>query len=272
MLRTISNIYIPTEEELIALSSMADNKEKLYDYVIAKSFEENLWTCYQNNRFSEVPLTMMDNFAFEGDLIILKELKKALIRMYPDILYNYDYLNDAEDMQIAIEEFKNDFNNPDIRYGFDVESFDTKRINLNGFLTYFLERVKINLEASPRYRFEYRTYIKESKEITNGILDCLFNGKFNVSNIGFLETLRNVLYVDPMYLTKLCDEEYVKIYKNSGINVSDVKEFRKRDAITFIDKYVNRNKIDGNIWTRNYNREITDKDLRIKIKKIIKRR
>ena len=93
-----------------------------------------------------------------------------------------------------------------------------------------------------------------------------------MNNIGFLETLRNVLYVDPMYLTKLCDEEYVKIYKNSGINVSDVKEFRKRDAITFIDKYVNRNKIDGNIWTRNYNREIADKDLGIKIKKIIKRR
>lgn len=270
MLKTVNNIYIPTVKELATLNSIMDNKEKLYDYIVVKLFETKLETCYQNNKFSEVPLEMMDILFTESDLVLLKELKKALIKTYPDILYNYDYLGDAEDVQIAIQEFKRNSSKSRSAIDFNVYNANVNALKLDEFLSFILELIKNMLEESPKYRFEYKDYESENDSI--GFFDCIFNGSLNTKNIDSVKTLRNVLYIDPIYLTKLSEDQYKKIYKNSGINISDVKSFQKRDAVTFVNKYVDRNKVDGDIWSRNYDRPITDKDLDVKIKQLIRQR
>ena len=70
MLRKINNIYVPTETEYAELSKIVDNKETMYDYIVAKTFEYDLWSFYHTNRFEEVPIDMYDTFIFEKTKLV----------------------------------------------------------------------------------------------------------------------------------------------------------------------------------------------------------
>lgn len=271
MLREINNIYVPTDEEYVNLGKIVNNKEKMYDYIIAKVFEFDLWHFYQMDRFSDVPINMQESLSFMDDKVVVNELLKALIKLYPEILLNKGTLN-IEQQQLALKELKQNRERENIK---KIASLNVQGFSINEFLDYLLEQIRNNLELLPMYRFEYRRYDASARKGYDNQIDFIFGGNINSQNIKSIKSvqaLQNLLYVDPMYITKVNDEEYQRIYSERQVREDDIPYLKNRDTRFAIDSFVSRYKIDGNVWARNYDKELSDKEYETKCKKLIRQR
>lgn len=271
MLREINNIYVPTSEEYDTLGKIVNNKEKMYDYIIAKYFEFDLWAFYQSDIFRKVPIDMQDSFSRINDKVLTNELLKALIRMYPEILLDKTLLS-IENQQLAIDEIIKNKQNENFK---KIVSLNIQGFSINEFLEYLLEKIKDNLELLPRYRFEYRRYDDDARRGYINQIDFIFGGTINSQNIKSIksvQSLQNLLYVDPMYITKVSDEEYQRIYSERKVREEDIPYLKNRDTRFAIDNFVKRYKIDCNVWARNYDKELSDKEYETKCKKLIRQR
>lgn len=261
MLREINNIYAPTEEEYAALSKIINDKEKMYDYIVAKTFEYDLWGFYQIDRFRDIPIYMYDGFIFESNIALGLEKLKALIKMYPEIALERLPLGE-ENRALAICELTQ--NNHKIRIEeLNCQNFGKKEL---------IEIVKKRLEMSPRYRFEYRRYDAAARLGLNNQIDSIFNGQIDFKNIKNVQMLQSLIYIDPIYITKISDEEYLRIYADSQNSEKDVLHLKSNDATLAIDSFVSRYKFDSNILTRIYNKKLSDKEYKNQCKKLIRQR
>lgn len=241
------NIYFPSKEDLKKLDDIINNEVKIYDYLTIKIFEQILWHGYNTDNLLAVLEAVIESLNQYPDVILRHEIKTALIKMYPEVLINMQCLKDEDEIQLALSM---------------VPSKSTSITDLSAIqfcnpilLKFCLERLKENLEICPRYRFEYRT--KNNKN--DSLLDKIFSLKLDseiLKNID-VETLKCLLYIDPMYVTKITDDDYKKIYENSGYVISDIEYIKRRDAILAIYDYIERYKITGNIWLRNHNENLS---------------
>lgn len=261
MLRGINNIYAPTEEEYAALSKIINDKEKMYDYIVAKTFEYDLWGFYQTDRFRDIPIYMYDGFIFESNIALGLEKLKALVKMYPEIALERLPLGE-ENRALAIYELTQ--NNHKIRIEeLNCQNFGRKEL---------IEIVKKRLEMSPRYRFEYRRYDADARLGLNNQIDSIFRGQIDFKNIKNVQMLQSLIYIDPIYITKISDEEYLRIYDNMKVTQKDIAYLKKIDAILAINSFVSRYKFDSNILTRIYNEKLSDEEYEKQCKKIIRQR
>ena len=261
MLRTINNIYVPTETEYAELSKIVDNKETMYDYIVAKNFEFNLWSLYQTDRFRDIPIYMYDIILFEYDKTLILEMLKALIKMYPEISLERLPLGE-QNKSLALNEILQ-----------NEEKIEKARLNYQPlFRKGILEYLKYKLELSSRYRFEYRRYNYDARLGLDGQIDLVFSGKINSQNIKNSQTLQNLLYIDPIYITKISDEEYQQIYGERKNTDDDILHLKNRDAKLAIDSFVNRYKFETNIWGRNIHKPLDDKEYKNQCKKLTRQR
>lgn len=259
MLRKINNIYVPTETEYAELSKIVDNKETMYDYIVAKTFEYDLWGFYHTNRFEEVPIDMYDTFIFESNIALGLEKLKALVKMYPEIALERLPLGE-ENRALAIYELTQ--NNHKIRIEeLNCQNFGRKEL---------IEIVKKRLEMSPRYRFEYRRYDAAARSGLKNQIDSIFRGEIDFKNIKNVQMLQSLIYIDPIYITKISDEEYLRIYDNMKVTQKDIAYLEKYDAILAINSFVSRYKFDSNILTRIYNEKLSDEGYEKQCKKLIR--
>lgn len=261
MLREINNIYIPTAEEYAALGKIINDKEKMYDYFVAKDFEFNLWSLYQTDRFRDIPIYMYDIILFEHDKALILEMLKALIKMYPEISLERLPLGEQNKSLALNEMLQNE------------EKMEKARLNYQPlFGKGILEYLKYKLELSSRYRFEYRRYNYDARLGLDGQIDLIFSGKINSQNIKNSQNLQNLLYIDPIYITKISDEEYQQIYGDRKIAEDDIPYLKNRDAKLAIDSFVSRYKFETNIWGRNNHKPLDDKEYKNQCKKLIRQR
>lgn len=261
MLREINNIYVPTETEYAELSKIVDNKETMYDYIVAKAFEYDLWSLYHMDRFRDVPIYMYDIILFEYDKELKSEMLKALIKMYPEIALERLLIGE-ENRELAICELTQNDNKIRIEE-LNCQNFGKKEL---------LEIVKKRLEESPRYRFEYRRYGAAARLGLNNQIDSIFRGQIDFKNIVNVQMLQSLIYIDPIYITKISDEEYLRIYANNKVTQKDIAYFKKIDAILAINSFVSRYKFDSNILTRIYNEKLSDEGYEKQCKKLIRQR
>lgn len=248
-----NDIYIPTKKELEYLRTFVSDDKIFYDYLIAKLLEVTMWECYKIDEVDNIPTYVYDNLLVGDNEDLIKEIFKSLIRIYPEMINNdKGYTN-------LIDIFK-----------FDCSTYCTKNL-----FSCILESVKINLESFPRYRFEYRKTHDNVSNDTLVLLDNLFDGTFSNRidqkelNLG---TLRNLLFIDPIYVTKFSDEDYLKIYANSGIDINRAEYFKNRDSIVSIDRFLNRYKLISGLWDKTNSKKITDNDVEEKCKRLLKQR
>ena len=248
-----NDIYIPTNKELESLRTFVSDDKLFYDYLIAKLLEVTMWECYKIDEVDNIPTYVYDNLLVGDNEDLIKEIFKSLIRIYPEMI------NKDKGYTNLIDIFK-----------FDCSTYCTKNL-----FSCILESVKINLESFPRYRFEYRqSHDNVSKEMFN-LLDNLFGGTFSdivVQKELDLGTLRNLLFIDPIYVTKFSDEDYLKIYANSGIDINRAEYFKNRDSIVSIDRFLNRYKLISGLWDKTNSKKITDNDVEEKCKRLLKRK
>lgn len=248
-----NDIYIPTKKELEYLRTFVSDDKIFYDYLIAKLLEVTMWECYKIDEVDNIPTYVYDNLLVGDNEDLIKEIFKSLIRIYPEMI------NKDKGYTNLIDIFK-----------FDCSTYCTKNL-----FSCILESVKINLESFPRYRFEYRKTHDNVSNDTLVLLDNLFDGTFSNRidqkelNLG---TLRNLLFIDPIYVTKFSDEDYLKIYANSGIDINRAEYFKNRDSIVSIDRFLNRYKLISGLWDKTNSKKITDNDVEEKCKRLLKRK
>lgn len=270
MLTEVRNIYRPTSEELEYFKQLVGNNEKVYDYCIAKGFEEELWNCYQINRFNEVPILLLDHLRTSKEVNVAREWRKAVIRMYPELMTFYRELLTKEEKNLIIEELVK-------TYGASCQLFELtnvigENISDKEFQNYY-KKLVFNIDVSPRYRFEYRTYGVYDRISPNGIIDNILSGNFNPKIITNLTTLYNVLLIDPLFITKLGDEEYLKLFGiTPRLKSKEIFMEKKISLTSSIDAFVSRYKIDSNVWQRTNDLPLTDEKVNEECKKLIRQR
>ena len=129
---------------------------------------------------------------------------------------------------------------------------------------------KKRLEMSPRYRFEYRRYDAAARPGLKNQIDSIFRGEIDFKNIKNVQMLQSLIYIDPIYITKISDEEYLRIYDNMKVTQKDIAYLKKYDAILAINSFVSRYKFDSNILTRIYNEKLSDEGYEKQCKKLIR--
>lgn len=241
-------IYFPSKEDLELLDGVIKNKVKIYDYLAIKIFEYILWQGYKSNDLMGVLENVIESLNQFQDVVLKNEIRTALIKLYPEALINMQCLKNQDEIQLALSMISND--KPQIT---DL-SFLCCDSELS-FLSFCLTKLKDNLEKNPLYRFEYRKDNDTNNEL---LLDRIFSLNISPSSLKSInvDTLKCLLYIDPMYVIKISDEDYKKIYENSGYNVEDIEYIKRRDTILAIYDYIERYKITGNIWLRNQDKNL----------------
>ena len=270
MLNEVRNIYRPTSEELECFRQLVGNNEKMYDYCIAKGLEEQLWNCYQINRFNEVPVLMFDHLRMMKNVDIVREWRRSIIRMYPEIMTFYRELLSKDEKKLVIEELVKN-------YGTTCQLFELANVigeNLQEkeFQNY-CKKLLFNMDISPRYRFEYRAYGVYDRIRPNGIIDNILSGNIDPKAITNIATLNRALYIDPLYIIKLGDDEYLKLFGITPRLKSKEIFMNKRFSLSSsIDAFLSRYKIDSNVWQRNNDLPLTDEKVNEECKKLIRQR
>ena len=230
----------------------------------------------KSNKLEPENITNYTKIVFKDRLEILQTYKgsqenyKDFSRMYPEIMTFYRELLSNDEKKLVIEELVKN-------YGTTCQLFELanvigENISDKELLNYY-KKLAFNIDVSPRYRFEYRAYGVYDRIRPNGIIDNILSGNIDPKAITNIATLNRALYIDPLYIIKLGDDEYLKLFGITPRLKSKEIFMNKRFSLSSsIDAFLSRYKIDSNVWQRNNDLPLTDETVNEECKKLIRQR